>query len=66
MKVSMVFVGKYEKPQHVSVILESPGEITRFIEVLGEKNLNLSTMLGRLGNVRGYKDADTILEDLPQ
>lgn len=46
------------------VLLESPGEIARFIQVLGGENLNLSTLLGQMTNIRGF--IDTIAEDIPE
>lgn len=64
MKVQLIFADKYDKPKQVSVVLESPGEIVRFIEVLGEENWNLATLLGQMSNVRGF--IDTVVEDVPE
>lgn len=64
MKVQIQFTGKYDKPSSVIIALESSGEITRFIEILGGKNLNLATLLGQMSNIRGF--IDTIKEDIPE
>jgi len=50
MKVQLHFTRKFDKPDHVMVLLESPGEIRRFNEIIGGKNLNLATLLGQLMN----------------
>lgn len=64
MKVQLIFAAKYDKPKQVSVVLETPGEIARFIEILGKENLNLATLLGQMSNIRGF--TDTIAEDVPE
>ena len=64
MKIQLHFEKKYDKPERVMVLLESPGEIARFIQVLGGENLNLSTLLGQMTNIRGF--IDTIAEDIPE
>jgi hypothetical protein len=63
MKVQLIFADKYDKPKQVSVILESPGEIVRFIEILGEENWTLATLLGQMSNIRGF--IDSVVEEVP-